>query len=137
MMAGVLVGGVMYLILAGYETLVNAGYQPEIAYFEVLNELKLIVDLIYEGGITYMLESVSETARYGGLTRGSLVVGDEARKVMSRLLKDIKDGSFAREWAGDIEASRKRMNQLMEEIRGHQIERVGKLIRSMMGLKGG
>lgn len=133
----VLVGGVTYLILAGYETLVNAGYQPEVAYFEVLNELKLIVDLIYEGGLSYMLNSVSETARYGGLTRGSWVVGEEARRAMSKLLEDIKSGYFAREWAGDIESSRDRMNKLLERVSRHQIEEVGRVIRRMIGLGGG
>ena len=132
----VLVGGITYLILAGYETLVNSGYQPEVAYFEVLNELKLIVDLIYRGGLSYMLRSVSETARYGGLTRGSWVIGEESRKAMRKLLEDIRNGSFAKEWAGDIKSSMKRLEELIKKVENHQIEKVGKTIRSMIGLGG-
>ncbi|MGC9116050.1 MAG: ketol-acid reductoisomerase [Conexivisphaera sp.] len=128
----VLVGGVTYLILAGFETLVKAGYQPEVAYFEVLNELKLIVDLIQSGGLTHMLESVSETARYGGLTRGPRVIDDHVRESMRRILSEVQSGEFAREWAGDVERSSAEMRRLVDSIRAHQIERVGEQVRRLM-----
>ena len=128
----VLVGGVTYLILRGFETLVEAGYQPEVAYFEVLNELKLIVDLIQSGGISHMLESVSETARYGGMTRGPRVIDERVRENMREVLKEIQSGEFAREWAGDVDKSSAEMRRLVDSIRSHQIEKVGEQVRRLM-----
>ncbi len=128
----VLVGGITYLILSGFETLVEAGYQPEVAYFEVLNELKLIVDLIYHGGLTNMLESVSETARYGGLTRGPRVIDEGVRKEMKEILEEIRSGKFAEEWTGNMEASRRRMKELVDEMEDHEIERIGEQMRRLM-----
>ncbi len=128
----VLVGGVTYLILRGFETLVEAGYQPEVAYFEVLNELKLIVDLIQSGGLSRMLESVSETARYGGLTRGPRVIDEHVRERMREVLREIQSGEFAKEWAGDVERSSAEMRRLVEAIKSHQIERVGEQVRRLM-----
>ncbi|MFP3228971.1 MAG: ketol-acid reductoisomerase [Nitrososphaeria archaeon] len=134
----VLVGGVTYLILRGFETLVEAGYQPEVAYFEVLNELKLIVDLIQSGGLTHMLESVSETARYGGLTRGPRVIDERVKETMRRLLDEVRSGEFAREWAGgDVEGSLAEMRRLVDAVRAHQIEEVGARLRRLMRMRWG
>jgi len=128
----VLCGGVTELIKAGFDTLVEAGYQPEIAYFEVLHELKLITDLIQEAGISGMRRRVSNTACYGDLTRGPKIITDKTRKVMKKLLKDIKSGKFAREWIKENEAGRPNFNRLLQEGDNHQIEEVGKRLREMM-----
>jgi len=128
----VLCGGVTELIKAGFDTLVEAGYQPEIAYFEVLHELKLITDLIQEAGISGMRRRVSNTACYGDLTRGLKIITDKTRKTMKKLLKDIKSGKFAREWIKENEAGRPNFNRLLQEGDNHQIEEVGKKLREMM-----
>lgn len=128
----VLCGGVSELIKAGFETLVEAGYQPEIAYFECLHELKLIVDLIYQGGLSYMRYSVSDTAEYGDLTRGPRIISEQTRKVMKEILKEIQTGAFAREWILENRAGRPMFQALRREARNHLIEEVGKRLRSMM-----
>ena len=128
----VLCGGASALILAGFETLVEAGYQPEIAYFETLHELKLIVDLIYEGGMANMWDSVSDTAQYGGLTRGKRIINDRSRMEMWHTLEEIQDGRFAREWVLENMAGRPVFNKLTEMDQEHPIETVGKELRSMM-----
>lgn len=128
----VLCGGVTELIKAGFETLTEEGYQPEIAYFEVLNELKLIVDLIYEGGLTEMRRSISDTAEYGDLTRGKRVIGKESRQAMKELLKEVKSGEFAREWITENKANRPQFNRLQELDENHEIEDVGRKLREMI-----
>ncbi|WP_084667127.1 ketol-acid reductoisomerase [Thermanaeromonas toyohensis] len=128
----VLCGGCTALIKAGFETLVEAGYQPEIAYFECLNELKLIVDMMYEGGIKYMRFSISDTAEYGDLTRGPRIIDDHVRATMKQLLKEIQDGTFAREWILENQAGRPVFNALRQREREHLIERVGDRLREMM-----
>ncbi len=128
----VLCGGVTELVKAGFETLVEAGYQPEIAYFECLHELKLIVDLFYEGGITWMYYSVSDTAEYGGMTRGPMVINEETKKRMKEILRAIQDGSFAREWILENQAGRPCLNALRREHQELLIEKVGKQLRDMM-----
>jgi len=128
----VLCGGVTELIKAGFDTLVAAGYQPEIAYFEVLHELKLITDLIQETGISGMRRRVSNTACYGDLSRGPKIITEKTRKVMKKLLKDIKSGKFAREWIKENEAGRPNFNQLLKAGDEHQIEKVGQQLREMM-----
>jgi ketol-acid reductoisomerase len=128
----VLCGGVTELIKAGFDTLVGAGYQPEIAYFEVLHELKLITDLIQEVGISGMRRRVSNTACYGDLTRGPMIVTAKTRKTMQKLLKEIKSGKFAREWIKENEAGRPNFNKLLKEGDEHPIEAVGKQLREMM-----
>ncbi len=128
----VLCGGVSELIKAGFETLVDAGYQPEIAYFECLHELKLIVDLIYEGGIEGMYYSVSDTAEYGGLTRGTDVIDDQTRARFREMLKRVQNGSFAKEWIEENKTGLKNLNALRNQLGEHQIEKVGKNLRSMM-----
>ena len=128
----VLCGGVTELIKAGFDTLVGAGYQPEIAYFEVLHELKLITDLIQEVGISGMRRRVSNTACYGDLTRGPMIVTAKTRKTMQKLLKEIKSGKFAREWIKENEAGRPNFNRLLKEGDEHPIEAVGKQLREMM-----
>jgi len=128
----VLCGGVTALILAGYETLVEAGYAPEMAYFECLHELKLIVDLIYEGGISTMRYSVSNTAQYGDLTRGPRVITRETRAEMKRMLEEVQNGSFAREWMLENRANRPVFNALTRRGEDHPIEEVGRRLRSMM-----
>ena len=129
----VLCGGVSSLIQAGYETLVEAGYQPEIAYFEVLNELKLIVDLLYEGGFAWMRYSISDTAEYGDYSRGSVIVDEATRDRMRTLLEDIRSGAFAREWIGEAEEGFPTFRRMRREARAHPIEDVGRSLRSMMG----
>ncbi|MDG7048765.1 MAG: ketol-acid reductoisomerase, partial [Nitrososphaerota archaeon] len=131
----VLVGGLIYLIKDGFDVLVEAGYDPELAYFEVLHEMKLIVDLVYSSGLEGMLRAVSDTAKYGGLTRGKVVVDEQAKARMKTLLKDIQDGSFAKEWTGDIAVSKKRLEEMMEQIKHEKIEEVGLKIRRMAGLQ--
>jgi len=128
----VLCGGVTELIKAGFETLVEAGYQPEIAYFECLHELKLIVDLFYEGGITGMYYSVSDTAEYGGMTRGPVVIDDGTKQRMKAILKAVQNGSFAKDWILENRAGRPIMNALRKQHQEHHIEKVGRQLREMM-----
>ncbi|RVX44288.1 ketol-acid reductoisomerase [Nonomuraea polychroma] len=128
----VLCGGVSELIKAGFDTLIEAGYQPEVAYFECLHEMKLIVDLMYEGGISKMYWSVSDTAEYGGYTRGPRVVGDEARQEMRRILGEIQDGSFARELVEEFDSGQKKFSQYREELAEDPIEKTGAKLRPMM-----
>ncbi len=128
----VLCGGVTELIQAGFETLVDAGYAPEMAYFECLHELKLIVDLIYEGGISNMRYSISNTAQFGDLTRGPRVINEESREAMVEILAEIQDGSFAREWILENQANRPVFNALTRNGAEHEIEQVGEKPRSMM-----
>jgi ketol-acid reductoisomerase len=128
----VLCGGVSSLIKAGFETLVEAGYQPEIAYFEVCHELKLIVDLIYQGGLSYMRYSVSDTAEYGDYTRGPRVIDELVKDEMKQILAEIQDGSFATEWISENQASRPSFNAMKRKEAEHPIEIVGKKLRSMM-----
>ena len=128
----VLCGGLTSLIQAGYETLVEAGYPPEMAYFECCHEVKLIVDLIYEGGLANMRYSVSNTAEYGDLTRGRRIVGDDTRKIMKEILADIQSGKFADEWMNEHRAGSPHFNELRQASRSHPIEKVGEQLRSMM-----
>jgi ketol-acid reductoisomerase len=128
----VLCGGVTALIQAGYDTLVEAGYQPESAYFECLHELKLIVDMIYEGGMGWMRHSISDTAEYGDYTRGPRVVGEGARTEMKRILREIQSGAFAREWLLENQVGRPMFDKLREEGKQHPIEEVGRKLRDMM-----
>ena len=128
----VLCGGVTSLIKAGFETLVEAGYQPEIAYFEILHELKLIVDLIYQGGLNYMRYSVSDTAEYGDYTRGPRIIDDMVKDEMAQILAEIQDGSFAKEWILENQAGRPVYNALKRMDEEHLIESVGKELRKMM-----
>ncbi len=128
----VLCGGLTELVRAGYETLVDAGYDPRLAYFECLHELKLIVDLMYEKGITGMRYSISNTAEYGDLTRGKRIIAEPTREAMKRILGDIQSGEFAREWIGENKAGQENFQRMREEQRDHQIEREGRELRSMM-----
>ena len=128
----VLCGGASALVLAGFETLVDAGYQPEVAYFECLHELKLIVDLMYEGGIEHMRYSISDTAEYGDLTRGPKIVTDETRAAMKQILKDVQDGEFAKEWILENKSNRPTMSALRRHSSEHKIVAVGKELRKMM-----
>jgi ketol-acid reductoisomerase len=128
----VLCGGLTELIRAGYETLVDAGYSPEMAYFECLHEVKLIVDLIYEGGIANMRYSVSNTAEYGDMTRGKRVIGPEARKAMKEILGEIQSGKFAEEWMTEHRVGSPHFGELRKEAEKHPIEGVGDKLRSMM-----
>ncbi|MFC2016288.1 ketol-acid reductoisomerase [Chloroflexota bacterium] len=128
----VLCGGITSLVKAGFETLVEAGYQPEIAYFEVLNELKLIVDMIYEGGLGYMRYSISHTAEYGDYTRGPRVIDDMVKDEMRQILAEVQDGSFAREWILESQAGMPVYNALKRKEEGHLIEKVGAELRQMM-----
>lgn len=128
----VLCGGCTSLVKAGFETLVEAGYQPEIAYFECLHELKLIVDLMYESGIAGMRYSISDTAEYGDLTRGPRIINEATRAEMKKILEEIRSGAFAKEWVAEYEAGCPNFNRLREKDRDHLIEKVGKRLRSMM-----
>ncbi len=128
----VLCGGTTELVRAGYETLVEAGYDPRLAYFEVLHELKLIVDLMYEKGIAGMRYSISNTAEYGDMTRGKRVIGPESRAAMKRILADIQSGEFAREWIAENRAGQESFKRMRAEQAGHQVEVVGKELRSQM-----
>ncbi|HTZ35304.1 MAG TPA: ketol-acid reductoisomerase [Stellaceae bacterium] len=128
----VLCGGLTSLIVAGYETLVEAGYAPEMAYFECLHEVKLIVDLIYEGGIANMRYSISNTAEYGDYTRGSRIIGDEVRAEMKRILGDIQSGRFAREWVLENNAGQPSFKAMRRRAAEHDIEKVGERLRAMM-----
>jgi ketol-acid reductoisomerase len=132
----VLCGGVTELVLAGYDTLVEAGYQPEVAYFECMHELKLIVDLLHEGGLRKMHEFVSETAKYGDLVSGPRVVTDETRKRMKEILKDIQSGQFARDWILENQAGRPRYEALLRKDLAHPIEQVGRELRARMSWLG-
>src|SRR5918993_971273 len=125
-------GGVIELVRAGYETLVDAGYDPRLAYFECLHELKLIVDLMYEKGITGMRYSISNTAEYGDLTRGSKVIGEPAREAMKKILADIQSGEFAREWIAENQAGQENFKRMREEQKDHRVEREGRELRAMM-----
>ncbi|HQP50887.1 MAG TPA: ketol-acid reductoisomerase [Syntrophorhabdaceae bacterium] len=129
----VLCGGASELVKAGFDTLVEAGYQPEIAYFECLHELKLIVDLMYEGGISYMRYSISDTAEYGDYSRGKRVISEETREEMREILSEIQSGEFAREWILENMAGRPVYNALKRIESEHLIEKVGKQLREMMG----
>ncbi len=129
----VLCGGVAELIKAGFETLVGAGYQPEIAYFECCHELKLIVDLIYEGGLSRMRYSISDTAEYGDLTRGKRVITEDTRKEMRKILEEIQSGKFATEWMLENQVNRPVLNALRQREKEHLIEEVGSRLRDMMG----
>jgi ketol-acid reductoisomerase len=128
----VLCGGLTSLIMAGYETLVEAGYAPEMAYFECLHEVKLIVDLIYEDGISNMRYSISNTAKYGDLTRGPRIVTEETKKEMKKILEEIQSGVFAREWLLECRANKPVFNALSKQGEKHPIEEVGAKLRSMM-----
>ena len=128
----VLCGGLTELIRAGYETLVEAGYAPEMAYFECLHEVKLIVDLLYEGGIANMRYSISNTAEYGDLTRGKRVIGDEARAAMKEILAEIQAGKFADEWITEYQCGLPHFKELQKEGANHEIEKVGGKLRGLM-----
>ena len=128
----VLCGGVSALITAGYETLVEAGYQPEMAYFECLHELKLIVDLINEAGISGMRFSVSETAKWGDVTMGPKIIDAAVKKRMKAALKDIQSGKFAKGWVGEYKGGYKNYNALLKQGQHHPIEKVGERLRGLM-----
>ena len=127
-----LCGGITSLIQAGYETLVDAGYAPEMAYFECLHETKLIVDLIYEGGIANMRYSVSNTAEYGDVTRGPRIVSDKTKEEMKRVLAQIQSGEFAKEWMSESRSGGRKFQELRTQGQEHPIEEVGEKLRSMM-----
>jgi ketol-acid reductoisomerase len=129
----VLCGGVSELVKAGFDTLVEAGYAPEIAYFECLHELKLIVDLFYQGGISYMRYSVSDTAEYGDYTRGHRIITDETREEMRQILYEVQSGEFAKEWILENQAKRPVFNAMRRHEAAHPMEEVGKKLRAMMG----
>jgi ketol-acid reductoisomerase len=128
----VLCGGASELVKAGFETLTKAGYQPEIAYFECLHELKLIVDLIYEDGITGMRKRVSDTAEYGDLTRGKRIVNDRTRREMQKILKEIQKGQFAKEWMAENKNGRRKFLKMRKDGENHPVEKVGTKLRAMM-----
>jgi ketol-acid reductoisomerase len=128
----VLCGGTTELVRAGFETLVEAGYDPRLAYFECLHELKLIVDLMYENGIQGMRHSISNTAEYGDMTRGKRVITAQTREAMRQLLADIQSGEFAREWIAENRAGAENFQRMRDEAAGHQVEQVGKELRKMM-----
>jgi ketol-acid reductoisomerase len=128
----VLCGGVTELVRAGYETLTEAGYDPRLAYFECMHELKLIVDLMYEKGIAGMRYSISNTAEYGDLTRGKRVIGDESRAAMKQLLAEIQSGDFAREWIAENRAGQENFKRMRSEQAGHQVEVIGRELREQM-----
>jgi ketol-acid reductoisomerase len=128
----VLCGGLTSLIKAGFETLVKAGYQPEIAYFECMHEVKLIVDLMYQGGMSYMRYSISNTAEYGDLTRGPKIITERTRAEMKKILADIKSGKFAKEWVAEYKSGLKQFNKLYKKDYNCQLEQVGRKLRKMM-----
>lgn len=128
----VLCGGLTELMQQGYKTLVEAGYQPEMAYFECINEMKLIVDMIFEGGISWMRYSISDTAKFGDMTAGPKVIGEESRKAMKQILADIQDGTFAREWILENQTGRPRMRKWAKAAQEAPNEAVGKELRKMM-----
>ena len=131
----VLCGGVSELIKAGFETLVEAGYQPEVAYFECLNELKLIVDLIYEHGMEGMWTAVSNTAEYGGRTRGPTIIDKRARETMKKILKDVQSGAFAKEWVAESQKGIPNLKKMRDEGKAHPIEKVGRDLRKWAGIE--
>jgi ketol-acid reductoisomerase len=128
----VLCGGATHLVMKGFETLVEAGYQPEVAYYECLHELKLIVDLLHEGGLTKMHQFISETAKYGDLTRGPRIVNAGTKREMKKILTEIQDGKFARQWISENNRGRKKYQQLMNKDLKHKIEKVGVKLRDRM-----
>ena len=128
----VLCGGLTALVKAGFETLVEAGYQPEICYFECMHEVKLIVDLMYQGGLSYMRYSISNTAEYGDLTRGSRIITDETKAEMKKILGEITGGDFAKEWVAEYKGGMKKFNELYDKDHGSQLETVGRKLRKMM-----
>jgi ketol-acid reductoisomerase len=128
----VLCGGATELVVTGFETLVEAGYQPEVAYYECLHELKLIVDLLHEGGLAKMHKFISETAKYGDLTRGPRIVNRSTKKEMRKILKEIQDGKFARQWIAENKRGRKKYDQMMNKDLKHKIEKVGVKLRERM-----
>ncbi|MCP4710398.1 MAG: ketol-acid reductoisomerase [Planctomycetes bacterium] len=128
----VLCGGMTALIKSGFETLVDAGYQPEVAYFECLHEVKLIIDLIYQGGMSYMRQCISNTAEYGDLTRGPRVINDGTREEMKKILDDICSGKFAEEWVNECATGKKNFNALFEMDRDSTLEKEGRKLRKMM-----
>ena len=128
----VLCGGTSQLVQYGFETLIEAGYQPEIAYFEVLHELKLIVDLMYEKGLAGMRYSISNTAEYGDYTRGPRVITDQTRAEMKKILGEIQDGTFAREWIAENRAGQENFKRMREEGAGTELESTGKELRAQM-----
>jgi len=132
----VLCGGVTELIRAGFETLVEAGYQPEIAYYECLHELKLIVDLIYEGGLAGMRYSISDTAEFGDYTRGPRVVDEHVRESMRKILSDIREGSFAREWIAEMDAGEGNLKEMRARAAESKLEQVGRELRGLMAREG-
>jgi ketol-acid reductoisomerase len=131
----VLVGGLIELIRNGFEVLVEAGYPAELAYFEACNEMKLITDLVYKGGLSGMLRGVSDTAKFGGLSEGRRIIDAHVRENMRALLEDVRNGKFAEKWTSDPARSKKELHRLMDEMENHQIEKVGKEIRKMCGLE--
>lgn len=131
----VLVGGLIELIKKGFEVLVEAGYQPELAYFEVCNEAKLIMDLIYQKGFVGMLRAVSDTAKYGGLTVGPKVIDDHVKANMKKTVGTVQSGEFAKEWVGKSDKAKEVLESLIKEVEDHQIEKVGKFIRKMAGIE--
>ncbi len=128
----VLCGGISWLMKAGFDTLVEAGYQPEIAYFECINEMKLIVDLIYQGGLSYMRYSISDTAEHGDYTAGPRIITDETRKEMKKLLAEIQDGTYARNWLLENQAGRPSFNLIRKREQNLLVEKVGRQLREMM-----
>jgi len=128
----VLCGGATELVVKGYETLVEAGYQPAVAYYECLHELKLIVDLLHEGGITKMHRFISETAKYGDLTRGSRIINKATKKEMKKILREIRDGKFARQWISETKNGRRKYTRMLERDLKHPIEKVGAELRARM-----
>jgi ketol-acid reductoisomerase len=128
----VLCGGVSALVKAGFETLVEAGYQPEMAYFECMHELKLIVDLFYQGGLNYMRYSVSNTAEYGDYTRGPRIITEETKQEMKRILKEVQGGAFAKEWIAENKAGAANFKAMRERDRDHPVEQVGRKLRKLM-----
>ena len=131
----VLVGGLIRLIIEGYETLEGAGYPPELAYYETCNEMKLIMDLVYQYGFVGMLRRISDTAKFGGMTVGPKVVDRKVRDNMKMVLKDIRSGAFAKTWTGDREKSARELDAMLTELSNHSIERVGRDIRKLSGLE--
>jgi ketol-acid reductoisomerase len=131
----VLIGGLIELIKKGFEVLVEAGYQPELAYFEACNEAKLIMDLIYERGFTGMLKAVSRTANYGGLTVGPKVIDEHVKENMRKAVRDVQSGKFAKEWIKERETGERKLNALIKKLEEHQIEKVGRFIRKTAGIE--
>ncbi|MCZ2856571.1 MAG: ketol-acid reductoisomerase [Candidatus Bathyarchaeota archaeon] len=131
----VLIGGLIELIKKGFEVLVEAGYQPELAYFEACNEAKLIMDLIYQGGFTGMLKAVSKTANYGGLVVGPKVIDEHVKENMRKAVRDVQSGKFAKEWIKERETGEKKLNAFIKKLEDHQIEKVGSFIRKTAGIE--